>query len=170
MLKKLLTKKLADDPFEAFIAVESKPQAETGPTESESAAESRAFELLLYGNEQIIAGSDNGTLVAFAALAFQQIRGKGEFHQDIGCGLLLFSVLMCALVHLGIGNAYVGRARKLIRGGHDRFRHMVLRRSSLILAFTAATVQFLSILIGCYLILVSKPPPGVERVLRSLFG
>jgi hypothetical protein len=44
----------------------------------ESQHDSWGYDLFLYGNEQILRGSDNGTLVAFAAIAFQQIRGKSE--------------------------------------------------------------------------------------------
>ena len=74
------------------------------------------YDLLMYGHEQILRGSDNGVLVAFAALAFQQIRGgEPQPHYNVGFALLLFSVLMCAVIHFAMGNVYVGRARRMLR-------------------------------------------------------
>jgi hypothetical protein len=115
----------------------------------------RAYNLLLYGNEQMIQGSDNVTLVAFAALAYQQIRGKGEPHHNLGCGLLLFSVLMCALVHFSLGNAYVSQARRMIRGGNETTTKAIRRRFFLALALIAALV-----------LLPDTPPAWVARVFK----
>jgi hypothetical protein len=57
--------------------------------------ESSATDLLVYGTDEILKGTDMGTLAAFAALAFQQIRGKVEPHHGLGCSILLVSVV-CA--------------------------------------------------------------------------
>ena len=64
--------------------------------ENQELPESWAYDLLLYGNEHIIRGSDTGTLVALGGIAVQALRGKGLPHQQFGCGVLLASVLFCA--------------------------------------------------------------------------
>ncbi len=66
------------------------------PRHDEMTDDTMVLEMLLYGTQEVVRGSDTGTLGAFAALAFQQIRGKSEPHHQLGCGFLLFSVLMCA--------------------------------------------------------------------------
>jgi hypothetical protein len=142
----------------------------SSPTQQpEPPNENWGYDLLLYGNEQILRGSDNGTLVAFAALAFQQIRGKGEPHQDIGCGFLLFSVLMCALIHLAIGNVYVGRARKIIRRQAETQRHRLVSSLSLGVAWVAAIIQFLCIIIGIILVLADPPPQFLQDYVLAFF-
>jgi ABC-type Fe3+ transport system permease subunit len=126
-------------------------------------------ELLAYGTEEILKGTDTGTLVAFAALAFQQIRGKGEPHHGLGCSLLLFSVLMCALVHLAIGNDYVGRAKMMLRRKNEvRPRHQLIRRAWYGIAWMAAIVQIFTLVTGLGLILLEKPPALVLKYLGPL--
>jgi hypothetical protein len=135
--------------------------------ESQNNAEGLAFDLLLYGNEQILRGSDNGTLVAFAAIAFQQIRGKNEFHHNLACGILLFSVVMCAVIHFVIGNLYVGRARKLIRWGREPERRPLAQKVCLVMAWAAGLLQLASIVVGLLLLIPDQPPAFLENLFRS---
>jgi hypothetical protein len=128
------------------------------------------YDLLLYANEQLLRGSDNVTLVAFAALAFQQIRGKGELHHDIACGILLFSVLLCAIVHFAIGNAYLGRARRMIQGQRESRRQHMLNQASFGVVWMAAGFQFFCVVIGTLLMFPQKPPEFLERWLAWLVG
>jgi hypothetical protein len=127
------------------------------------------YELLLYGNEQIIRGSDTGTLVALGAIAFQQIRGKGLAHQHLGCAILLFSVVLCAIVHFAVGGASVGRARSIIRAEKESRIQRLFRQTNQFVAWTCAAIQFLLILLGCLLVLKETPPDFVHRYLISLF-
>lgn len=140
------------------------------PSDAEIKADGYGMDLLMYGNEQILQGSDTGTLVAFAALAFQQIRGKGEPHQILGCGILLFSVMMCALVHFAIGNAYIGRAKKLLRQRMESRGARLIRRTSHVFAWIAATIQFLCLIAGTALILPEHAPLFVQRHVMPWFG
>jgi hypothetical protein len=117
----------------------------------------------MYGMEHIVRGSDTGTLVAFAALAFQQIRGKADPHHTLGCALLLISVLMCAVVHLAIGNAYVERARMIFRRTINSRRHRLIRWFSYSVAWIASILQFVCVLAGTLLILFNKAPPFVVK-------
>ncbi len=128
------------------------------------------FDLLMYGNEQILQGSDTGTLVAFAALAYQQIRGKGEPHHSLGCGILLLSVLLCAIVHFSVGQAYIGRARSLLRQKAESRRSRLLRRTSYGFAWFAASTQFLFVIAGTLLIITEKPPAFVQKYVMPWFG
>lgn len=116
------------------------------------------LEMLLYGTQEVVRGSDTGTLGAFAALAFQQIRGKSEPHHQLGCGLLLFSVLMCALVHVATGSAYFRRAKQILRETSDARRQLMIKRVSFAGAVVAAIIQLIFLGIGMFLILVDKPP------------
>jgi hypothetical protein len=116
------------------------------------------YDLLLYGNEQILRASDSGVLVAFAAIAFQEIRGEKLPYSNVGFGFLLFSVLLCAVVHFAIGSAYVGRARRLIRGQKENWRAVVFRRAHTTLAWAAGVLQLACIVIGLVLVLVPEPP------------
>ena len=127
------------------------------------------YDLLLYGNEQIIRGSDTGTLVAFGSIAFQELRGKGLTHQQFGCGILLFSVLFCALVHFMVGGASVGRARTIIRGVRETRRHRLVRGTYQTLAFLAVAIQFVMILVGIVLVLTTTPPGFLQKYLLELF-
>ncbi len=127
------------------------------------------YELLLYGNEQILRGSDNGTLVAFAAIAFQQIRGRGLLHNDVGCGILMLSVLLCAAVHFLIGYAYIGRARRMIGRQEEQRAHERSRRRYLALALIGLFVQFVLVIVGTVLILIETPPTWLSEPLSAIF-
>jgi len=105
---------------------DSPPQPAATPGAEESGE--MGYDLLLYGTEQVMRGSDNGVLVAFAALAFQQIRGgEPRPHYNVAFGFLIFSVLMCGVVHFAMGTVYVGRGRHLIRGQRERLRQRLSR-------------------------------------------
>jgi hypothetical protein len=123
-------------------------------------------DLLVYGTDEILKGTDTATLVAFAALAYQQIKGKGEPHQNFGCILLLLSVLACAVVHLSIGNAYVGRARMILKRTHPSRRQQLVRMASYAVAWLAATFQFVTLIAGLVLILLEKAPAQLMRYLK----
>lgn len=96
------------------------------------------YDLLLYGNEHIIRGSDTGTLVALGAIAFQELRGKAQPHQQFGCSLLLLTVLLCAVVHFAVGGASIGRARNIIRGRKESRGHRAFRLTNQVIAWIAA--------------------------------
>jgi len=123
----------------------------------------------MYGMEHLVRGSDTGTLVAFAALAFQQIRGKIEPHQSLGCALLLLSVLLCAVVHFAIGNAYVGRAKLIFKRTVETRRHRVVRWFSYLIAWIASVVQFVCIVAGTVLILLETPPAIIVKHILPRF-
>lgn len=116
------------------------------------------YDLLLYGNEQILRASDSGVLVAFAAIAFQEIRGEKQPYANAGFGFLLFSVLLCAVVHFAIGSAYAGRGRRLIRGEKENWRAVVVRRTHTTVAWLAGIAQLLCIVVGLLLVLMPEPP------------
>src|SRR5262245_11908462 len=120
------------------------------PTEDPTAQPDEwGYDLLLYGHEQILRGSDNGVLVAFAAIAFQQIRGgEAQPHFNLGFGILLVSVLMCAVVHFAMGNAYVGKARRLINRRHETRRQTAGRWLYIAVAWTAGVIQLVCIVVG----------------------
>ena len=134
-----------------------------------SLPEGWGYDLLLYGNEQMVRGSDTGTLVAFGAIAFQELRGKGLPHQQFGCGILLFSVLFCAIVHFALGTASLGRARNIIRGSRESRKHRYFRVTNQYLAWVAAVVQFVMILVGIILVMTTTPPPLLQKYLLELF-
>lgn len=134
----------------------------------ERVADDWGYELLLQGNEEILRGSDTGTLVAFAALAYQQIRGKGELHHNFGCGLLLLSVLLCAVVHLSIGNAYVRRAKSLIQGRGELRRLLLSRKVNISVAWGAVVVQFFAAITGTVLVLVDRAPLWLKTLVERL--
>jgi hypothetical protein len=123
-------------------------------------------DLLVYGTDEILKGTDTATLVAFAALAYQQIKGKGEPHQNFGCILLLISVLACAIVHLSIGNAYVGRARLILKRTHGNRRQALVRMASYATAWLAAAAQFVTLIVGLVLILIEKPTAQMMKYLK----
>jgi hypothetical protein len=144
-------------------AMPVRPTVQSSPSaESDTAG----ADLLVYGTDEILKGTDTATLVAFAALAYQQIKGKGEAHQDLGCILLLISVLACAVVHLSIGNAYVGRARLILKKQEATRRQQLLRVASYGTAWLAAGLQFTTLLGGLVLILLQKPPVMLMRFLK----
>jgi hypothetical protein len=138
-------------------------------TEPEAEADNSWLDLLMYGMEHVVRGSDTGTLVAFAALAFQQIRGKADPHHSLGCGILLISVLMCAVVHLAIGNAYVERAKEIFRRSMNTRRHRLIRWVSYSVAWIASILQFVFVLAGTLLILFEKAPPFVVKHVLPYF-
>lgn len=137
--------------------------------ESAAKPDELGYDLLLYGNEQIIRASDSGVLVAFAALAFQTIRTDKLPYANMGFGLLLFSVLLCAVVHFAIGSAYVGRGRRLIRGEKEDRRAVVLRRTHTTVAWLAGVAQLLCIVLGLLLVLVPEPPAFLRVYLLDHF-
>ena len=83
---------------------------------------------------------------------------------------MLFSVLMCALVHLAMGNANIGRARRIIRGEMEKRRGRGSRGFSVGLALTAAVLQCLFLIIGLTLVLTNRPPAFLLDYLLSWFG
>jgi hypothetical protein len=127
------------------------------------------FELLLYGHEQVLRGSDTGVLVAFAAIAFQDIRGDRLPHYNTGFSFLLFSVLMCAFVHFAMGNAYVGRAKRLIRRQPESRRQMAVRGVYTTLGWLAGLIQLACIALGLILILSPEPPALLRDYLLPYF-
>ncbi|QDV35084.1 hypothetical protein [Tautonia plasticadhaerens] len=150
------------------------PRAEdamSSPSQDSSPPDPVGQELLFFGNEEILRGSDNGTLVAFAAIAFQELRGGGESVHRVGCIFLLFSVLFCALVHFALGNAYIYRARSMIRrqpSSRPR-RRAVFRVVNLGLVWVTVLSQFACLAVGLLLILPERPPGLLVRHLLPLF-
>jgi hypothetical protein len=107
----------------------------------------------------MLRGSDNGVLVAFAALAFQQIRGgENQPHFKVGFALLLVSVLMCAVVHFAMGNVYLGKGRRLIDGRRETLRQHAARGLYLTVAWAAGLAQLACVLLGLLLVLMPEPP------------
>ncbi len=134
-------------------------------------AEGVIQELLFSGNEQVLRGSDHGTLVAFASIAFQGLRGGGDFSHHVGCGFLLVSVIFCALVHFAMGNAYIFRARTMTRRDATKARRRaVVYTVNLGIVWAAVLLQFASITLGLFLILPARPPELLSRYLLPLFG
>jgi hypothetical protein len=127
------------------------------------------YDLLLYGNEQMLRASDSGVLVAFAAVAFQEIRGEKQLYANVGFGFLLVSVLLCAVVHFAIGSAYVGRARRLIRGQKEDWRAALLRRTHTTVAWLAGVLQLLCIIVGLLLVLLPEPPAWLREYFLDRF-
>ena len=72
--------------------------------------------------------------------------------------LLLFSVLMCALVHVATGSAYFRRAKQILRETSDARRQLMIKRVSFAGAVVAAVIQLIFLGAGIFLILVDKPP------------
>jgi hypothetical protein len=111
------------------------------------------YDLLLQGTEQLLRASDTGILVAFAAMAYEQIRGDKLPRSDLGFALLLGSVLLCAMLHFLIGGAYVRRARKLIQGQAAGRSAVRMRGGFITLAWIAGILQFGCIIAGLVLVL-----------------
>jgi hypothetical protein len=151
------------------------PEDQTPPPSAATPEEGVTQELLLFGNEEILRGSDNATLVAFAALAFQDLRGGEGVAQHAGSIFLLFSVLCCALVHFALGNAYIHRARSMLRpGGPSRRRRRQpsgeARAVSLGIVWLAVLTQMTCIALGLLLILPKQPPALLVRYLLPWFS
>lgn len=171
---RLFSRRRRQPPDEHALAAAMAGRADNAPDDGAPAPAGEAetslgYELLLYGNEQILRGSDNGTLVAFVAIAFQQIRGRGEFHNDVGCGILLLSVLLCAIVHFAIGYAYVGRAGRMLNRAHRGGRDVWVRRGFVHLAWFATLLQFVCVILGSILILIQTAPPWLDEWLNQIF-
>ncbi|WP_169978581.1 hypothetical protein [Tautonia rosea] len=150
------------------------PEDQDTPASTPAPAEGVTQELLLFGNEEILRGSDNATLVAFAALAFQDLRGGEGVAQHAGSVFLLFSVLCCALVHFALGNAYIHRARSLLRPGTPRRRRRrpgsgEARAVSLGIVWLAVITQMTCIALGLLLILPKQPPALLARYVLPFF-
>lgn len=131
--------------------------------------ENWGYDLLRYGNEEIIRGSDTGTLVAFGAIAFQELRGDALPHQHFGCGMLLFSVLLCAVVHFAVGGATIGQGKRIIDGDEESRGHHLFRVTNQSIAWIAAAFQFVLTVLGILLVLKAEPPPFLEKHLMSWF-
>lgn len=109
-------------------------------------------ELMLRGEEQLLRGSDTGVLVAFAVIAFEGLtKEKGPYY-TLTFGLLLFSVLLCAFVHVTVGNAYVTRGRNRLRGSTDKGPRAGGRRIWTAIACGAGVLQLLCILAALVLV------------------
>jgi hypothetical protein len=143
-----------------------KPTASEGPA---AEPDELAHEMLLYGNEHILRGSDTGVLVAFAAIALKELKGDKEVHFEIGFGFLLFSVLMCAVVHYAVGGAYVRRARKLLRARKEPQWQTGSRGLHMLVAWLAGLIQLGCIVIGLLLVLLPEPPALLKEYLLPFF-
>jgi hypothetical protein len=139
------------------------------PRKKQELPDNWGYDLLRYGNEEIIRGSDTGTLVAFGAIAFQELKGDALPHQHFGCGMLLFSVLLCAVVHFAVGGATIGRGRQIIEGDQETRGHYVFRVTNQTIAWTAAALQFIMTVLGILLVLKTEPPPLLQKYLMSWF-
>ncbi|MDR3619193.1 MAG: hypothetical protein P4L85_07570 [Paludisphaera borealis] len=139
------------------------------PRHKQELPDNWGYDLLRYGNEEIIRGSDTGTLVAFGAIAFQELKGEGLPHQHFGCGMLLFSVLLCAVVHFAVGGATIGRGQHIINGEQETRGNYYFRKTNQLIAWVAAALQFIMTVIGILLVLKSTPPPFLEKHLMSWF-
>src|SRR5262245_23372087 len=116
-------------------------------------------ELLLYGQEQILRGADTAVLVAFAAMAFQELRGGEKLpHHNLAFGLLLISVLFCAIVHFTLGNAYVSRGKKLLRKQKEAERRLSSPRVFTTLSYSAGILQLLFVVAGLILLFLPETP------------
>jgi hypothetical protein len=136
-------------------------EAPTAPASSAAPAtepDELAHDMLLYGNEHILRGSDTGVLVAFAAIALKELKGDKEPHFEIGFGFLLFSVLMCAVVHYAVGGAYVRRAKKLLRSRKEPQWQVSCRGVHMVVAWLAGFIQLVCIILGLLLVLLPEPP------------
>ncbi|MGF1581423.1 MAG: hypothetical protein ACFCD0_19025 [Gemmataceae bacterium] len=139
-----------------------KPTAASAVTNGDATAtqEAMVHELRLYGGELILRSSDNCTLVAFAGIALQEIRGRTELAHNIGSGLFLLAVLLCAVVHFCIGNSYLSRARRLLKS--ETTKRPVVGSLFLTIAWIAGFTQFLCIALGLLLVLPADPLPFLD--------
>jgi hypothetical protein len=127
--------------------------------EADPQAEEWGRELLLQGQEHMLRGADTGVLVAFAAMAFQELRGgEKQPHHDIAFELLLLSVLFCAVIHFALGNAYVWRSKKLMRRKKGENSNSIGQRIFAVLAWLAGVLQLLCILAGLVLLFLPSAP------------
>jgi hypothetical protein len=105
--------------------------------------------------------------VAFAAIAFQQIRDDKQPHYDAGVGILLFSVFLCGLVHFAIGNSFVSRARRLLRRHPVPDRAGPVRRVATVIAVLAGIIQFVCVVFGLLVLLLPGPPDWLRDCLQA---
>jgi hypothetical protein len=83
---------------------------------------------------------------------------------------------MCVIVHLAIGNAYVGRAKLILKRRETKRRHHLVRMASYGTAWLAAVGQFVTLMIGLFLVLMEKPPallmryPGFVHLAAAMIG
>jgi hypothetical protein len=124
--------------------------------------------MLIYGNEQMLRSSDTGVLVAFAAIALKELKGDHGFHVEVGFGFLLFSVVMCAVVHYALGKAYVSRAKKLLRGHREPKVLVGSRGGYTFVAWLAGLLQLVCIVLGL-LLLLPEPPQLLKDYLLPYF-
>jgi hypothetical protein len=136
------------------------------PVVANAGPEDHGRELLLYGLEQILRAADTGVLVAFAGLAFQQLRDVKQPHHEAGVGLLLVSVFLCAIVHFSIGHSYLSRARRLIRRPTDADRAGPVRLIAIAVAILAGLIQFACIVVALIVLLASSPPEWLLEAVR----
>jgi hypothetical protein len=69
-----------------------------------------------------------------------------------------------------MGNAYIGRARRIIGGEMQKRRGRGSRGFSVGLALTAAVLQCLFLIIGLALILSNRPPAFLRDYVLFWFG
>jgi hypothetical protein len=141
--------------------------ADTPVPASVATDDGRAQDFFQYGLEEILRGSDTGILVAFAAIAFQQIRDDKQPHYDAGVGILLFSVFLCAVVHFAIGNSFVSRARRLLRRRPVPDRPSPVRRVTIAIAILAGLLQFACVVAGLMVLLLPGPPDWLKDCLQA---
>ena len=110
-----------------------------------------------------------GPLSRWGGIAVQALRGKGLPHQQFGCGILLASVLFCALVHFAVGGASVGRARTILRRARESRGHRLFRQTNQVVAWIATAIQIALLVLGIILILKESPPYFFQKYLLPLF-
>ncbi|ADV62848.1 hypothetical protein Isop_2270 [Isosphaera pallida ATCC 43644] len=157
----------SESPPAPLVALSPAPDPQPSPDrEREKDAEAWGHELMLYGHEQLMRASDHSTLVAFAAIAFQEIRGDSGDGPGpkVGCALLLLSVLMCAFVHFAMGHAFMGRARRLIRRRRRSWGSELRHGLHVTLAWLAALTQFGLVIVGTMLVLMDNPPAPLPNL------
>ncbi len=150
----------AQDPIDNSKGVRSNDQTSAANGEAEQSNESMGRELQLYGSELILRASDNCTLVAFAGIALQEIRGRTELAHNIGSSLFLLAVLMCAVVHFSIGNSYLSRSRRLLKSRPPK--RAIVSGFFMTIACLAGLFQFFCIITGLMLVLPADPLPFLE--------
>lgn len=127
------------------------------------AIEGYEYDLLIYGKELILRGSNQGTLVAVAAIALQSVRPKAEDVQSFGCAILVFSILMSALAHFCLGNADVVKAHKMVTKQAETAWETRFRGMNIAAAWIAGVLQFITLIVGILLVLPNDPPDFLAR-------
>src|SRR5262245_66449454 len=124
------------------------------------------YELLLYGHEQVLRGSDTAVLAAFAALAYQGLKDNNQPHHLLGFGFLLLSVLLCTLVHFAIGRVFLRRARRQSPEEHRPQSRRLPGQVATRLAWLTGGMQLICVVVGIILVLLPNPP----EFLKDWFG